>query len=170
MLSGGRENVSIHARHFCRAIRASQSQRPTSHRFQSTPGISAGRYGRRRRRPRRGTGFQSTPGISAGRYVGSRWSDPESGAVSIHARHFCRAIPPDLIEIVVQQNVSIHARHFCRAIHLNPNGERKHVDCFNPRPAFLPGDTRLGRITGVHNHVSIHARHFCRAIPLSGPI
>ena len=86
--------VSIHARHFCRAIRQVQAKLTPSEVFQSTPGISAGRYLGIVNNADNPFVFQSTPGISAGRY--SR-------------------------------------REFRQAPH----------KCFNPRPAFLPGDTLL---------------------------
>ena len=179
-------SVSIHARHFCRAIPRSRRRRKTPSWFQSTPGISAGRYR-----------------VSARGQVVLR--------VSIHARHFCRAIrAQDSLSFVLVE-VSIHARHFCRAIRnsahripassafqstpgisagrythslrahrqgfsFNPRpaflpGDTRiprydfgDLGSFNPRPAFLPGDTRAYTRDRAYHRVSIHARHFCRAI------
>ena len=64
-------NVSIHARHQCRAIQVTSVWRWVYMTFQSTPGINAGRS-------------------SFGQVV-----QLHRQHVSIHARHQCRAIQPD---------------------------------------------------------------------------
>ena len=208
--------------------------------FQSTPGISAGRYVESGSADRTSVWFQSTPGISAGRYPGRYWmrrrtdgfnplpaflpgDTRRSGIapggwaevsihsrhfcreipqrrleakvnewVSIHSRHFCREIPPDTWTSPREQGVSIHSRHFCREILVdgllakaampcfNPlpaflpgdtlarSSPLVLSSCFNPLPAFLPGDTSFARYLRRPNRVvSIHSRHFCREIPIS---
>ena len=185
--AGGGRKVSIHARHCCRANHGTWFVFTRLYLFQSTPGIAAGRIHVRRRyrdsgccfNPRPAllpgeslwihpntvvTMFQSTPGIAAGR-IGSEMPKPCGGAVSIHARHCCRANPGAM------------GRMRCS------------LACFNPRPALLPGESTMatlmapakswfqstpgiaaGRIlgngtTGLAKLVSIHARHCCRANP-----
>ncbi len=108
--------VSIHSRHFCREILVfSLAAAVLIVSFQSTPGISAGRYDR--------SGFRVHP-----------------SPVSIHSRHFCREILVRMGESGFhdgfQSTPGISAgrytrRRRCRLPHC----------CFNPLPAFLPGDT-----------------------------
>ena len=135
---GGRCLVSIHARHCCRANpgRLVPSSRGTK--FQSTPGIAAGRidaFAARLACPRR---FNPRPALLPGESPLLSGIDQSDG-VSIHARHCCRANLPRLHPVRAPYKVSIHARHCCRA---NPS-------------AFGPA-----RSSG---RVSIHARHCCRA-------
>ena len=134
--------VSIRARHQCRAIRFARVGQAGDDEFQSAPDINAGRswvglvdhiaHGL----------FQSAPDINAGR---SRPGSPMRliHAVSIRARHQCRAIRADGVVVI------------CGGL------------CFNPRPTSMPGDPfeALGYI--ILCLVSIRARHQCRAIPSS---
>ena len=83
--------------------------------------------------------------------------------VSIHARHHCRATHDNFPRQAGHLGVSIHARHHCRATPLRFMSRRFCSICFNPRPASLPGDTRVGSSFPVIKDVSIHARHHCRA-------
>ncbi len=63
-------NVSIRARHECRAIQRSSNTLTSCH-----------------------SPFQSAPGTSAGRYYAANTGERPSACVSIRARHECRAIP-----------------------------------------------------------------------------
>ena len=106
--------------------------------------------------------------------------------VSIHARHCCRANPPDAFLYDKFREVSIHARHCCRAnqpmvvnvaalllFQSTPGiaagripkciGRTGCLSSFNPRPALLPGESQPCSGTGKTSEVSIHARHCCRA-------
>ena len=157
--------------------------------FQSTPDIAAGRSLGGIGAQRDGGLFQSTPDIAAGRSVGlgfnfaqfSRFqSTPDIAAGRSDRDH-------DHMGAVVA--VSIHARHRCRAIRSCPGSGCERTGCFNPRPTSLPGDPwrvspqwlslwlfqstpdiAAGRslITDASTQakidVSIHARHRCRAI------
>ena len=71
--------VSIHARHRCRANRRSATDQARTRRFQSTPGIAAGRTASTTGATMHSDLFQSTPGIAAGRTAIS------SGTVSASA-------------------------------------------------------------------------------------
>ena len=68
----GLSDVSIHSRHFCREIQQMTGCRGSLNMFQSTPGISAGRY------------MEIAQAQKLNQYV------------SIHSRHFCREIRPVL--------------------------------------------------------------------------
>ena len=131
--------VSIHARHYWRAMPHCDLPWPGAAAFQSTPAITGGRC-----RP---------------------WPlRRASGDVSIHARHYWRAMRRFAVLRSCAQHVSIHARHYWRAMPsaLLPKvlqydgfqstpaitGGRCHglpahprVTCrFNPRPPLLAGD------------------------------
>ncbi len=138
--------VSIHARHCCRAT-------PTGCRGEATFMM-----------------FQSTPDIAVGRHVAGDRLPAGHSAVSIHARHCCRATRASLAastalvafqstpDIAVgrhtcgaviasrHSSVSIHARHCCRAT--RPGRQAWHWPrCFNPRPTLLSGDTLRDQTT-----------------------
>ena len=132
-------DVSIHARHHCRATLPKSTSRDSDIRFQSTPGITAGRHTRVTLMAPARSWFQSTPGITAGRHAAARYQPLRLGLVSIHARHHCRATPPEICS------------------------EYPDTSGFNPRPASLPGDTQPDPAGRQAHRVSIHARHHCRA-------
>ena len=156
--------VSIHARHCCRANRGVDLAGARASMFQSTPGIAAGRILTQSQRLPPSCSFNPRPALLPGesllRRMGTQLSKSfnprpallpgESGdvaavaeglAVSIHARHCCRA-NPQLPGVNRDRHiVSIHARHCCRA---NPG---------------------LPRWAACQDGVSIHARHCCRANP-----
>ena len=132
--------------------------------FQSTPGISAGRYRSRRPTVHSILCFNPRPAFLPGdtrhaqaRLEGhgsfnprpaflpgdtpSRRSLSATRVVSIHARHFCRAIQPRPLDPVgdwvFQSTPGISAGRYS----LSPR-KPEPSNGFNPRPAFLPGDTR----------------------------
>ena len=84
--------------------------------------------------------FQSTPGISAGRYPECIHHITSAG---------CFNPLPAFLPGDTQQ-------HGCSRY-----GSRR----FNPLPAFLPGDTAQEQFDSGNIPVSIHSRHFCREIP-----
>ncbi len=92
-------SVSIHARFISRAIQLQERFNELRKKFQSTPGLLAGRYPTPWSKELIAKLFQSTPGLLAGRYddnagiVNEHW-------VSIHARFISRAIPTDTCESV----------------------------------------------------------------------
>ena len=131
--------VSIHARHCCRANLKASTARVCASVFQSTPGIAAGRINGEHCERDKHALFQSTPGIAAGR-IGRKPRGLDRGCL-----------------------VSIHARHCCRANRPNVHAEPDRLQCFNPRPALLPGESTAPPCTAGINLVSIHARHCCRA-------
>ena len=131
-------HVSIRARHQCRAIPCLCLVAAQQHRFQSAPGINAGRSGE----PQAGllglVSFNPRPASMPG--------DPElepdmahAYGVSIRARHQCRAIPGI-------QSAWADAGQFQSAPGINAGRSRAyrpgraHPPCFNPRPASMPGD------------------------------
>ena len=137
------QHVSIRARHLRRAMPITRSVYP------------------------RPTPFQSAPGIYAGRCLNRLQSLTGTEIVSIRARHLRRAMPAPDITATVTQPVSIRARHLRRAmpvsrILFDQLGEFQSApgiyagrcqfrdtlilltNCFNPRPAFTPGDARPG--------------------------
>ena len=73
------------------------------------------------------TVFQSAPGTSAGRCRMPGCGSMRQNDVSIRARHECRAMPDVRV----------------------PSGRR--LDCFNPRPARVPGDARCRRRSPCQN-------------------
>ena len=108
------DRVSIHARHCCRAnpTKTQNSSAKTS--FQSTPGIAAGRIEELVVTEAACDLFQSTPGIAAGRIIQLR-------------------------------------------------RQQRRARSFNPRPALLPGESLGTSEADARCVVSIHARHCCRA-------
>ena len=157
--------VSIHARHRCRAIPgAGRQHRAASRGFNPRPTSLPGdpRYGVDKSLIN--SMFQSTPDIAAGRSVLTLYALGEVVDVSIHARHRCRAILCYKKTSAESDIVSIHARHRCRAIlveakHLRP------LPMFQSTPDIAAGRSALGAATVAGQLiVSIHARHRCRAI------
>ena len=133
--------------------------------FQSTPGISAGRTSKHISLGHIAILFQSTPGISAGRTFAPLRNFQFFFIVSIHTRHFCRA-----------NRAWLH-KGFSLVPGFNPHpaflpGEPRCwcrwlwcCGCFNPHPAFLPGEPIRSQAGAISSGVSIHTRHFCRANP-----
>ena len=137
--------------------------------FQSAPGITAGRSQWRRVWPTRFGRFNPRSASLPGDPTLMVTSAVGLG-VSIRARHHCRAIPLSACGTLELHVVSIRARHHCRAIleyvkcstrtfgvsirarhhcrAIPPEWRRPGpACCFNPRPASLPGDPpRLLRI------------------------
>ena len=130
--------------------------------FQSTPGIAAGRIQSRHDAGQKLNLFQSTPGIAAGR-IGAEFGirAPYRG-VSIHARHCCRAnlqgCHCERRHERFQSTPGIAAGRISRTFPTSTLRRR-----FNPRPALLPGESRLQSTRSTGRMVSIHARHCCRA-------
>ena len=131
--------------------------------FQSTPAITGERAANQLQAGVGVPRFQSTPAITGERaYIQASitWvmcgfnprppllaSEPlisslvaATTTVSIHARHYWRASPPDGWRHKRCDSVSIHARHYWRASHSSP-----------------------GSGSGGAGGVSIHARHYWRA-------
>jgi hypothetical protein len=116
--------VSIRSRLFGREKRGdltAQAERPEGAQFQSAPGFSAGRNAvQRRSGDTPSPKFQSAPGFSAGR----------NG--------------PPMFEIafsVPRHWVSIRSRLFGREKPADANDAERRAVCFNPLPAFRPGET-----------------------------
>jgi hypothetical protein len=110
--------VSIRARPFGRAMRTLSGGQLSRYLFQSAPGLSAGRCSDSPSFSARTVKFQSAPGLSAGRCLDAADAVAHALVVSIRARPFGRAMP-------------------LKAPSLPPP-----ACCFNPRPAFRPGDAR----------------------------
>ncbi len=131
--------------------------------------------------------FQSTPAITGGRCAVHRINAADLG-VSIHARHYWRAMPFATASYSMGVEVSIHARHYWRAmpfrrvrwrpatavsIHARHYWRAMHAQAlrctahrsFNPRPPLLAGDAALAVAALAAIAVSIHARHYWRAMP-----
>ncbi len=141
--------VSIHARHQCRANPSPCSTHAALPQFQSTPGINAGRISALGRLMRWSSGcFNPRPASMPGESIYCPTRD-RIGRVSIHARHQCRANPNEKRAHRAASEVSIHARHQCRA---NPSysGSGCSSRCFNPRPASMPGESVLLLICWLH--------------------
>ena len=135
------QRVSIRARHACRAMPRTEDLAAELGLFQSAPGTRAGRCWSRGARSAGRRGFNPRPA----RVPGDAWTGEEANAfraVSIRARHACRAMREVRIGLFSTNAVSIRARHACRAM--------------------LAG--RLQRQCLVE--VSIRARHACRAMPV----
>ena len=179
--------VSIHSRHFCREIPPvahhgrphrrgfnplpaflpgdtldPRSSRTSNGMFQSTPGISAGRYPEATRLARgcrcfnplpaflpgdtgihhttlpREPRFQSTPGISAGRYLrpvrASRVLTAFQSTPGISAGRYSESRKADIDATLV----SIHSRHFCREIRKQPDSATK-ASRFQSTPGISAG-------------------------------
>ena len=135
--------VSIHARHYWRAMRGSGFTAAQAAQFQSTPAITGGRCLCFRPSCPQRSAFQSTPAITGGRCV---LPHTRAGSASgFNPR------PP----LLAGDATAPPAHPHCRA-------------CFNPRPPLLAGDANGGRISLTGKHVSIHARHYWRAMRGSG--
>ena len=180
--------------------------------FQSTPAITGGRDRASEAFASSWLWFQSTPAITGGRDAGAarswpgrcrfnprppllagetrRWTcDVQRKDVSIHARHYWRARHHRDRSHVARSGVSIHARHYWRARPaayeaaegvqcFNPRppllaGETRRMlrrtrsnSCFNPRPPLLAGETYPQEPPHDRRSVSIHARHYWRARPV----
>ena len=134
--------------------------------FQSTPGIAAGRISRKVLLAPAARRFQSTPGIAAGRIDLMTIKTFRPEAVSIHARHCCRAnrsAPcPTPSACWFQSTPGIAAGRIARA-----TNTARAARCFNPRPALLPGESNVLAANHTRALVSIHARHCCRANQVS---
>ncbi len=109
------QRVSIHARHFWRAMRWVLAGGRHGNLFQSTPAISGGRCQRAFSRSTKSICFNPRPPFLAGDALLDGFVDATC-QVSIHARHFWRAMPLVTIPPDVGRDVSIHARHFWRAM------------------------------------------------------
>ena len=138
---GQSRSVSILARPFGRALRPRRAQPGQGSRFQSSPGLLAGRVQGPISRGRFDSQFQSSPGLLAGRYEQAASSEVVNQEVSILARPFGRARTWLRPRLCWRAGVSILARPFGRALRVghSPPGWARH--CFNPRPAFWPGAT-----------------------------
>ena len=180
-------DVSIHARHHCRATRAFAGQGNILTGFQSTPGITAGRHAIADGVGRIPAGFNPRPaslpgdtqlvGVPDPRLAGfnprpaslpgdTAASPSISSAfpVSIHARHHCRATHrfrgaygrfvqfQSTPGITAGRHRAFHAQariafEFQSTPGITAGRHFRHRrfgqghDCFNPRPASLPGDT-----------------------------
>ena len=154
--------VSIHARHCCRANRAVVWASATVLRFQSTPGIAAGRITLPDARLMAAVLFQSTPGIAAGRIVQAVMQRPATRAVSIHARHCCRANR----SVIFSSNTK-NKFQSTPGIAAGRIPHRRHgflpFRLFQSTPGIAAGRILLLAFDGPAMLVSIHARHCCRA-------
>ena len=183
--------------------------------FQSTPGIAAGRIGRGILPMSLSGCFNPRPALLPGESVGSlsaisadlgfnprpallpgeSWQvelELLGSAVSIHARHCCRAnpfqvagytsasafqstpgiaagrIPAGLRQsrflVLFQSTPGIAAGRIHFVLPPEPASTG-----FNPRPALLPGESYVRGFGAWSDDVSIHARHCCRANRLRQP-
>ena len=115
----------------------SSGRRPTL--FQSTPAITGGRCASRSRSSTAAASFNPRPPLLAGD-ANIVCNVGMTDTVSIHARHYWRAMPTDTQPLAPTDAVSIHARHYWRAMRL-----------LNSQPS-------------MEAIVSIHARHYWRAM------
>ncbi len=155
--------------------------------FQSAPGTRAGRCASTSCFLACTSWFQSAPGTRAGRCRGVQPQRAVVDAVSIRARHACRAMPA--LENLYRGGDRFNPRparvpgdaefdligHFLFE-RFNPRPARVPGDapasprrsaaptCFNPRPARVPGDARARLRLRGRGRVSIRARHACRAM------
>ena len=107
--------------------------------------------------------FNPRPPLLAG--DASRQPDGLSGrGVSIHARHYWRAMQHCQQHQHPAEAVSIHARHYWRAMQAVGVQGQLVWPCFNPRPPLLAGDARFFQQGHPIPLVSIHARHYWRAM------
>ena len=180
--------VSIHARHYWRAMPLEPAAaRAGTVWFQSTPAITGGRCAAPTLLHRPCCRFNPRPPLLAGDAIASacRHSGADSfnprppllagdavvllcktraDDVSIHARHYwramhwlrCAGLLPWLVSIharhywramrgvvhhcLLLRVVSIHARHYWRAMPHAGASRRQRCDRFNPRPPLLAGD------------------------------
>ena len=95
--------------------------------------------------------------------MGGEWVQSAT-FVSIHSRLLCREIRPGGVDGKphhgFQSTPGFYAGRYKR-----PTAIRCWRPCFNPLPAFMPGDTRVTSRHYAHLCVSIHSRLLCREIP-----
>ena len=138
------------------------------------------------RRPLAIAGFNPRPPLLAGDAFCGAAAHFEMD-VSIHARHYWRAMPGKHCEYLRAKAVSIHARHYWRAMRwlakraccicwfqstpaitggrsCTTVADASAPMSFNPRPPLLAGDALLRAISSSTQLVSIHARHYWRAM------
>ena len=153
--------VSIRARHVCRAMKALEGvpqvdmgfnprparvpgdgaklrQKLRQKKFQSAPGTCAGRWPWKRSGIRRGTSFNPRPARVPGdvREVRPRFAFVEFQS----APGTCAGRCSQCKVIYGKTEVSIRARHVCRAMLYGGRSRSYLRECFNPRPARVPGD------------------------------
>ena len=118
--------------------------------FQSTPAITGGRCPSYQGYLQGITWFQSTPAITGGRCLDVHGRLLQVAHVSIHARHYWRAMPGCNSRRIRQGPiVSIHARHYWRA--MQPNGAQYPLAVwFQSTPAITGGRCLLASC-GVAN-------------------
>ena len=182
--------VSIHARHYWRAMLRSQG-RPGRHErfnprppllagdaldgaalrlhlreFQSTPAITGGRCHGLPAHPRVTCRFNPRPPLLAG--DASRWLTLAASSCCFNPRPPLLAGDAHAAALFWYEprEVSIHARHYWRAMQRVSSQNGDLVDRFNPRPPLLAGDAALPGPAGCCQSVSIHARHYWRAMPI----
>jgi len=109
--------------------------------FQSSPGLSTGRYPITSRQPMLFKRFQSSPGLSTGRYDWAGIATSRPRLVSILARPFDRTLQTLTHGRQRFKNVSILARPFDRTLLARWCCKDFHRSRFNPRPAFRPDAT-----------------------------
>ena len=134
-------NVSIRARHVCRAMLLLAASKRAIDMFQSAPGTCAGRCKGGEKSRMSELEFQSAPGTCAGR----------CSPVLV----FCG------LDFLFQSAPGTCAGR-CHPTCDPPSGQK----CFNPRPARVPGDALTPRSAKPVTLVSIRARHVCRAMPV----
>ena len=158
--------VSIRARGLFRAICGQQASPVMPHQFQSAPGVYSGRY-LKLHQARTSVGqFQSAPGVYSGRYTDERSAaasrmgfNPRPGfipgdisgaagcegsaGVSIRARGLFRAIRgyhrASGLRHQFQSAPGVYSGRYRR----NRQPAQHAVCRFNPRPGFIPGDTKF---------------------------
>ena len=157
--------VSIHARHYWRAMRRFAVLRSCAQHVS----IHARHYWRAMRVESHSalfpTLFQSTPAITGGRCCEVRAAQVVTN-VSIHARHYWRAMhsmarPFACISVSFNPRPPLLAGDASRWLTLAASS-----CCFNPRPPLLAGDAHAAALFWYEpREVSIHARHYWRAMP-----
>jgi len=85
--------------------------------------------------------FQSAPGFSAGRNAVANGASGEAAVVSIRSRLFGREKPHQCSRAAPRHWVSIRSRLFGREKPADANDAERRAVCFNPLPAFRPGET-----------------------------
>ncbi len=114
-------------------------QPPTPRRFNPRPAFRPGDAGKYIKRVVPIDSFNPRPAFRPG--DATCWILTCHGwMVSIRARPFGRAMRPDVGEHRFRVSVSIRARPFGRAMRIIGESATSSARCFNPRPAFRPGD------------------------------